>query len=78
LRTRRAVVTGWLPVARQLDRQGESPLAADVRSFVREIPPVMTDKERIARDLMETLTSERSRNRAATSRKDGDLLEPTR
>lgn len=49
LRTRRTIVAGWVAVAQQLDRQGESALPADVRLFVREMPPVMTDKERIAR-----------------------------
>jgi hypothetical protein len=29
------------------------------------MPPVMTDKKRIARELMETLVSERNGNRAA-------------
>jgi hypothetical protein len=78
LRTRRAVVAGWLAVAQQLDRQGESALAANVRLFVREMPPVMTDKERIARDLMETHSSERNRNGAAQNRKKRDLRERTR
>lgn len=45
-------------------------VTADVSSFVREMPPVMTDEERIARDLMETLTSERNRNRVTANRKD--------
>jgi hypothetical protein len=42
------------------------------------MPPVMTDKERIARDPMETPTSERNRNRVAPNRKERDLPEPTR
>jgi type IV secretory pathway VirD2 relaxase len=46
--TRKAVVEGWLAVAKTLDRQGETRLAADVRKFVQEMPPVMTDKEQLA------------------------------
>jgi type IV secretion system T-DNA border endonuclease VirD2 len=46
--TRKAVVAGWLAVAKTLDRQGETKLAADVRKFVEEMPPVMTDKEQLA------------------------------
>ena len=34
--------------AKTLDRQGETKLAADVRKFVQEMPPVMTDKEQLA------------------------------
>lgn len=57
LETRRAVVAGWLEVAKRLDHQGESALAAEVRRFVREMPPVMTDKERIAQGLLQALTT---------------------
>jgi hypothetical protein len=48
IETRKAVVDGWLAVAKTLDRQGETKLAADVCKFVQEMPPVMTDKERLA------------------------------
>ena len=60
LETRRAVVAGWLGVAEQLDRQGESALATQVRTFVQEMPPVMTDKERIAHELLEALKERRA------------------
>jgi hypothetical protein len=53
--TRKAVVAGWLAVAKILDRQGETKLAADVRKFVQEMPPVMTDKERLAHQLVQSV-----------------------
>ena len=55
LETRKAVVAGWLATARQLEAQGECALAGEVRSFVRQMPPVMTDRERIAEALLKTL-----------------------
>ncbi len=55
IETRKAVVAGWLAVAKTLDRQGETQLAADVRKFVQEMPPVMTDKERLAYDYVQSL-----------------------
>jgi hypothetical protein len=55
IETRKAVVAGRLAVAKTLDRQGETKLAADVRKFVHEMPPVMTDKERLAHDFVQSL-----------------------
>ena len=52
LETRKAVVKGWMAVAAQLDRQGETKLAQEVRVFVEQMPPVKTDKEWIAEQLM--------------------------
>lgn len=50
--TRKAVVAGWLGVAALLDKQGENALAGEVRQFVRNLAPVLTDRERIARELI--------------------------
>jgi hypothetical protein len=50
--TRKAVVAGWLGVAAVLDNQGEAALAGEVRQFVRTLPPVLTDRERIAGELI--------------------------
>lgn len=35
-------------IADTLDTQGEIVLADDVRSFVKHLPPVLTDRERLA------------------------------
>jgi hypothetical protein len=48
LETRKAVVADWMQTAEILDRQGELTLAAQVREFVRKMPPVLTDREQIA------------------------------
>lgn len=46
--TRKAVVAGWMAVAEMLERQDHQLLAEQVRQFVREMPPVMTDREQMA------------------------------
>lgn len=46
--TQKAVVAGWMGVAAALDAQGEITLAGDVRCFAKRLPPVLTDRERLA------------------------------
>lgn len=58
--TRKAVVAGWLGVAALLDQQGEPALAGEVRHFVKNLPPVLTDRERIATELVRHIKSQRS------------------
>lgn len=55
VKTRKVVVAGWVAVERILDRQGETQPATDVRKFVQEMSPVMTDKERLAYDYVQSL-----------------------
>ncbi len=50
--TRKGVVTGWMNVAATLDAQGEICLAGDVRWFAKNLPPVLTDRERLAAQFM--------------------------
>jgi hypothetical protein len=50
--TRRAMVSGWMNVADRLDAQGEIVLAGDVRNFAKHLPPVLTDRERLAQSFM--------------------------
>ncbi len=52
LDTRKAVVAGWMEVARALDAQGEIVLAGDVRYFAKHLPLVLTDRERLAQDFI--------------------------
>jgi hypothetical protein len=61
LETRKAVVDGWMWVADILDRQGEVSLAGDLRYFAKHLPPVLTDRERIAAGIL----NHRDRRRAA-------------
>ena len=47
-------------MATALDAQGEIVLAGDVRYFAKQLPPVMTDGERLAADLMRFLNQRRT------------------
>jgi Relaxase/Mobilisation nuclease domain len=53
LETRKAVVAGWNAVAAKLETQGEIALGGDVRYFARNLPPVLTDRERLAMQLIQ-------------------------
>jgi hypothetical protein len=44
LETSRAVVAAWTKTADQVDAQGETILAGEVRYFSRHLPPVLTDR----------------------------------
>jgi hypothetical protein len=57
LETREAVVAGWQSVAAALDAQGEIELAGHVRYFARNLPPVRTDRERLAQHYIRHLRS---------------------
>lgn len=52
LETRKAVVSNWMKTADVLDAQGEIVLAGDVRSFASHLPPVLTDNQRLATQLI--------------------------
>jgi hypothetical protein len=52
IETRSGVERGWRATSEILVRQGEPDLAADVRRFVAAMPPPLTEKERIAADLL--------------------------
>jgi len=48
LATRKAIVDGWMGIARALDSQGEVVLAGHVRYFAANLPKLLTDRERLA------------------------------
>jgi hypothetical protein len=58
--TRKAVVAGWMGVAASLDRQGEIALASDVRHFAENLPPVLTDRERLAAQFVRYVKAQKS------------------
>jgi hypothetical protein len=58
--TRKAVVAGWKAVATALDAQGEIVLAGEVRSFAMRLPPVLTDRERLAEEFIRHVNAEPS------------------
>jgi hypothetical protein len=60
LEIRRAVVAAWIKTADQLNAQGETILASEVRSFSRHLPPVLTDRERLAAQFLQHRASRRA------------------
>lgn len=52
LRQREVLVAGWRAVAQALRAQGQGELARDVDAYVATLPPVRTEKERIASGLL--------------------------
>jgi Relaxase/Mobilisation nuclease domain len=60
LETRKAVAAGWMGVAAALDDQGEIVLAGDVRYFAAHLPPVLTDRERLAAQYVEFVRAQRA------------------
>ena len=62
--TRKAVVAGWIGVAATLDAQGEITLAGDVRYFAKHLPPVLTDRERLAAAFVQHMQRKRASDSA--------------
>jgi hypothetical protein len=48
LETRKSLLSAWMKTADVLDAQGEVILAGDVRYFAKHLPPVLTDRQRLA------------------------------
>jgi hypothetical protein len=61
LRTRADVVRGWMELSDDLVLQGEVELAKAVRAFVKEMPPVRTEREWIQDALFKRAAAERDR-----------------
>jgi hypothetical protein len=61
--TRKAVVDGWMQVADILDRQGNVSLAGDVRYFAKQLPAVLTARERIGAGIVMRLKPHPHRHR---------------
>jgi hypothetical protein len=66
LSTRRAVTDGWQAVAIALDRGGNPQLAARVRRFTEAMPPPLTEKQMMARQLKAYLRTPPVHERAPT------------
>lgn len=63
--TRLAVLEGWREMAKALRAQGEDQLAAEVEAFVRALPQVRTERERIAAGLLAQIDAQRDHGRGA-------------
>lgn len=62
---REAIIGSWMKTADALDAQGEVVLAGEVRHFASHLSSVLTDKERLAIDLLRHRESQRSAHRGA-------------
>jgi len=60
LKTRREIERGWAAASELLDREGRPDLAASVRRFAAEMPPVRTEGELIAEKLRERARGDRT------------------
>jgi hypothetical protein len=60
--TRKTVIANWSKTADLLDAQGEHILANEARYFAQHLPPVLTDKERLAVQFLQLM---RARDSAA-------------
>jgi hypothetical protein len=58
--TRDEVGVGWASTAQLLRAQGETALATEVERFMREMPPLRTEKEQIAAGLLAELAAQRT------------------
>jgi hypothetical protein len=74
LETRRAVIAGWNAVAGKLEAQGEIVLGGDVRYFAKNLPRVLTDRERLAVQLIQFAEA---KNAAQGTRKDDRVRDRT-
>ena len=61
--TRTAVDDGWGAAADSLSEAGYRDLAEEVRRFVKEMPSVSTERERVAAELLHELGARRTRER---------------
>jgi hypothetical protein len=66
LETRWAVLNGWRGLADVLNRDGNPKLAEVVHRFIEEMPPPLTEKETMARQLEAYLRSPKIREHALT------------
>jgi len=78
LETRRAVVEGWSAVASKLEAQGEIVLGGHVRYFAMHLPPVLTDRERLAEQFIRYAKARRSPKTQGDDRVRDRTLELTR
>jgi len=78
LETRRAVVEGWNAVASKLEDQGEIVLGGHVRYFAMHLPPVLTDRERLAEQFIRFAKAQRSTRTRGNDRLRDRTTERTR
>ena len=78
LETRKSLVSIWMKAAEVLDEQGEEILAGDVRYFAMHLPPVLTDRQRLAAQLIRFHEQQRGVKAEGPERGHPRVLERTR
>jgi hypothetical protein len=78
LETRKAVIAAWNAVASQLEAQGDVVLGGDVRYFAHHLPPVLTDRERLAEEMLQRARAKRPNPTREDGRVRDRRLERTR
>ncbi len=78
LETRKSLVSIWMKAAEVLDEQGEEILAGDVRYFAMHLPPVLTDRQRLAAQLIRFKEQQRGAEPDGPERAHPRVLERTR
>lgn len=78
LETRKAVIADWNAIAATLEAQGDIVLGGDVRYFAMNLPPVLTDRERVAAELFRYAQAQRSARTRGDDRVRNRIDERTR
>ncbi len=78
LETRKAIVAGWNAIAAKLEAQGEIVLGGDVRYFAKHLPPVLTDRERLAAQFISFVREKQTPRASRDDRVRDPTLELTR
>jgi hypothetical protein len=78
LETRKSLVSTWMKAAEVLDEQGEEVLAGVVRYFAQRLPPVLTDRQRLAAQLILFKEQQRQLKPGGPERRHLRALERTR
>jgi len=78
LETRESLVASWMKAADVLDDQGEEILAGEVRYFAMHLPPVLTDRQRLAAQLIRFKEQQRRVKPEGPERGHPKVLERTR
>jgi hypothetical protein len=68
LKTRESLVSTWMNAADVLETQGEIILAGDVRYFAKHLPPVLTDRQKLAAQFVGFVKKQRETQRDAPGR----------
>ena len=69
IETRKSLVSTWMKAAEVLDAQGEIILAGDVRYFAIHLPPVLTDRQQLAVQLVGFVKKQRETQRDGPERR---------